>query len=363
MTKRITFVLPGASPMPAGGPRIVYEYANRLAERGHRISVVHAPVIRVDPDWRMWAKALIRYPQRLLDKSYRPDAWMAVHPSIRLSWVPTLHARYIPDGDVVIATAWNTAEWVARYGERKGTKYYLIQAYEDWDAPGSRVEATWRLPLKKIVIAKWLVAIAQDLGESAVLVPNAIDPSHFFCEVPPQSRNPRSVAMLYHDRPAKGGEDGLNALYAVMQAVPDLSVDLFGVSPRPAALPKWVTYHRNPPQPALRALYNRAAIYLASSRTEGWGLTGLEAMACGAALALTDINGFREFARHDVNALLSPPKDPAGLARNLIRLMEDDDLRLRLAKAGLHRVREFEWRASVDRFEAAVLGPAAVRAG
>src|SRR3546814_16260425 len=38
---RISFVLPCSGRYPIGGFRIVYEYANRLADRGHQVSIVH----------------------------------------------------------------------------------------------------------------------------------------------------------------------------------------------------------------------------------------------------------------------------------------------------------------------------------
>ena len=38
---RVTFVLPGAGSVPVGGFKVVYEYANRLSERGHTVTVVH----------------------------------------------------------------------------------------------------------------------------------------------------------------------------------------------------------------------------------------------------------------------------------------------------------------------------------
>ena len=357
MTKRITFVLPGSSGAPAGGPRIVYEYANRLASKGHRVTVVHSPVTRIDPGWRMLAKAAIRYPQRILDKSFRPDAWMAVHPSVSVRWLPSLHGRFVPDADIVIATAWKTAELVATYSENKGNKFYFIQHYEDWDGPAARVEATWKLPLKKIVIAQWLWEIAQHLGESASIVPNAIDTDKFYCITDPMVRSSSHIAMLYHKHEWKGCQDGLVALRLVKEEVPELTAELFGVPTRPNGLPRWIAYQQNPPQEELRAIYNRAAIYLAPSWAEGFALPPMEAGACGAALVATDIGGFKEFAEHEFNALLAPVKSPEKLAENLLELIKNKDRRVSLANSGKEKALQYNWDESVDRFEAVLLNP------
>jgi glycosyltransferase involved in cell wall biosynthesis len=78
----------------------------------------------------------------------------------------------------------------------------------------------------------------------------------------------------------------------------------------------------------LRELYNRASIFVAPSRTEGWGLTGCEALLCGAALVATDIDGHREFAFDGQTALTSPARSPERLAENVNRLLKDPQLRI-----------------------------------
>lgn len=356
LTARVTFVLPGSSGAPTGGSRIVYEYANRLARKGYRVFVLHAPITRIDPDWKMLAKALVRYPQRLLDRSYRPDAWLKVEPAVTVRWAPTLSARFAPDADVVIATAWKTAEWVARYPASKGRKLYFVQGYEDWDGGAARVDATWRLPMQKIVIARWLQHKAERMGESAVYVPNALDQDQFYVETAPHLRVPYRVAMLYHTSAWKGADEGLRALYALKVEVPELEVELFGVPRRPAELPPWIKYHQDPPQAELRAIYNRAAVFLAPSRTEGWGLPALEAMACGAAVVATDNEGHREFAVDRQTALLVRPGDWRDMAVKIRMLIEDPTLRLKLSTAAIARARTFCWEDSLARFEAVLRG-------
>jgi hypothetical protein len=49
----------------------------------------------------------------------------------------------VPDADVVVATWWETAEWVAKLSPSKGAKAYFIQHHEVFDyVPQDRVEAT-----------------------------------------------------------------------------------------------------------------------------------------------------------------------------------------------------------------------------
>lgn len=353
---RITFLLPGSAGEPVGGVKVVYEYANRLVGMGHEVAVMHSPVPRIDPPPVMKLKAVVRYPQRIIDKSYRPDRWMHVDSRVDVRWVPTCAERRIPRADVIVATAWKTAEWVARYGHDKGLKYYLIQHHEIWDASADRIDATWRLPLQKIVIAKWLRDIATGFGEATDYIPNGLDFSRFGVDVPIGRRPAASALMLYHTMEWKGSADGLAAAALVRTKLPDFRLTLFGVPSAPPGLPEWVTYYRNPPQTTLRRLYNEAAVFIAPSWAEGWPLPPAEAMMSGAALACTDIGGHREYAEHEVTALMSAARDPGALAQNIERLCTNGGERLRIANAGNGFIQQFTWERAVTALEAVLSG-------
>ena len=351
---RTSFVLPTHGIKPIGGYKVVYEYASHLARRGHKVSVVHPQIPFPDMPLRVRARGVLAYVTRKLNGSYGPESWFQVDPAVRLLWVWSLEERHIPDADVIVSTCWETAEIVARYSTAKGRGYNLIQHWETWSGPEERVRASWKLPLRKIVIASWLRDIAEELGESCVLIPNGLDFSRFNKDIPPIQRNRAQVMMLYHSYNWKGSADGLAALSAVKREIPDLQVVLFGTPEKPDSLPDWITYHRKPEQRKLRELYNQAAIFVAPSWTEGWPLPPAEAMMCGTALAATDIGGHREYAIHEQTALLSPPKNPAALAGNILRLIRDDALRMGIAERGNAYIRQFTWDKAADLFEAAL---------
>ncbi|MFT3914652.1 MAG: glycosyltransferase family 4 protein [Anaeromyxobacteraceae bacterium] len=113
-----------------------------------------------------------------------------------------------------------------------------------------------------------------------------------------------------------------------------------------------MAYERRPSPARLRALYNEAAVFLAPSWTEGFGLTPAEAMACGAAVVATDAGGFREFAHDGETALVVPARAPEALAAALLRLVRDPALRVRLARAGHALIQGFTWARAADGLEA-----------
>jgi len=197
--------------------------------------------------------------------------------------------------------------------------------------------------------------MADSMGEKAVYIPNGLDFRRFFLVQAPESRNALTAMLPYHPVESKGSADGLKALSVVHGRFPELRATLYGVPRAPARLPPWARYYRLPGQELLRDLYNASAVFVAPSWAEGWGLAPCEAMMCGAALAATDIGGHRSFATHEETALLSPPKEPLQLAENIMRLIRDRPLRLRIAGAGHGFVRQFTWERSVGLLEASLL--------
>src|SRR6185369_12871568 len=78
-----------------------------------------------------------------------------------------------------------------------------------------------------------------------------------------------------------------------------------------------------------------AWVVVQPSPKEGWGLTVVEAGACGTAVVAADSPGLRDSVRRDETGLLVPYGDDAALAAALARVLEDGALRERLAGAGV----------------------------
>ena len=74
-------------------------------------------------------------------------------------------------------------------------------------------------------------------------------------------------------------------------------------------------------------------------------------MICGAALCCTDIGGFHLYAIHNKTALLSPVFDTEALAKNILRLINDNELRIKLAHAGNEYIRQFTWEKAFESFK------------
>ncbi len=92
----------------------------------------------------------------------------------------------------------------------------------------------------------------------------------------------------------------------------------------------------------------QAQVAVVPSLYEGFSLPAIEAMACGVSLVATTGGALPEVVGTDgVTGLLVPPDDPGALAAAIGRLLDDDELRLRLGAAGRERVLgRFTWQVT-----------------
>jgi glycosyltransferase involved in cell wall biosynthesis len=334
---RVTFLLPHLRV--AGGVRAILSHADRLAGRGHEVTVV-VPAGRPATAW--WRNRRRREPR-----------WM---PGLRarVEWVADWTGAALPDADALIATAWQSAPPVATAPARCGRKFYFIQHYESlYHGRPELVDATYRLPLRKVVISSWLAEIMGSRFQSqAEVIVTPVDPALFHPTVRADDDGRLRVLMLHHEYEWKGVAEGIEAFTRVKARHPELALVGFGLKAPRRALP-YDEFFADLPQTRLAWLYGRCRIYCCPSWDEGLGMPPMEAMACGAALCTYDNGGCRDYAFDGRTAVVAPRRDVEGLARALARLVEDRELRERIARSGREWIAtRFDWGRASERLEA-----------
>jgi glycosyltransferase involved in cell wall biosynthesis len=98
-------------------------------------------------------------------------------------------------------------------------------------------------------------------------------------------------------------------------------------------------------------VYNATRVLAQTSYHEGFGLTAVEAMACGAALVTTNGGGSRDYAFDGETARVVPPGDASAIAERVEELLADESRRCALAEAGTRLVRQFTWDRSGEQLE------------
>ncbi len=346
-SKKVNIILPFVATKPIGGIKIMYQYANELAQRGHIVKVYHSATRY---ERRSFLPAILRVQLFKIKKKERP-AWFQLHESIESLIIADVSDDTIKDGDIIFSTWWGLAYMIHSLAASKGRKFNLIQDYEIWKGNTELVHQSYKLPLAHLVIAKYLSKLLEDIsGKRPLYLPNAIDFEKFGIIVLPEERTDASVCMLYSEEPRKGTSFGLDALYNLKKFRPDLTVDLFSIFKDPGNLPEWITFNHKPND--LKALYNRNAIFFSPSLGEGWALPPAEAMACGCAVVCTNIGGHHDYAIDNETAILVTAKDSANMSEELLKLINHRELRLNISRNSTKFLTDnFNWEKSVNLLE------------
>lgn len=347
----VSFLLPGLPTRPAGGFKVALEYANYLAGRGYDVHILYPDTLYFNEKSLLGKiRALLHYPYSRL-KRFSARNWFKLDPTVREHHLFSLNPRLVPETDYYVATARATAFCAKKYDVPDAHKLYLIQGFEAWGFPEEVVYSTYRLGLKNIVISNWLRKKVEGCGAQCTLIRNGFDFNYFRLTRPVDDRSPYTVSMMYSDDKNKGYEYGEEALCRVRERYPQLKVMMFGTPERPADMPGWIEYYRRPDRETHNLIYNSSSIYLAPSLQEGWGLTVGEAMICGNAIVCTDTLGFQEMVTDGKEGLIVPVKNSRALADAMLRLMDNPELRLRMANAAVHTISSFTWEQSFRKFE------------
>jgi glycosyltransferase involved in cell wall biosynthesis len=350
---RITFVIETANM--SGGIRVVAIYAKALAQMGHTVCVVSTPPRQssLARKLKSWLRGRGWPPYQAPQKTYLDDP--DIDHRILDHWRPITDDD-VPDADVVIATWWETAEWVNALSAKKGSKAYFVQGHEIFPhLPVERSRATYRLPLHKIVVAQWLKDVmSKEYGDNVVdLVPNSVDRSQFYALARGKQKSP-TVGFLYAAAPLKGVDLVLEVLRHVRNQFPDLRIISFGTHrPTPElALPPDAEFFLLPPQDEIRNLYSQCDVWITASQSEGFNLPAMEAMSCRTPVVATGTGWPAEAVKTGRNGVLVDINDRSALAQGVEWVLSRSDLEWRELSANAYATAAVgSWQESVKMFE------------
>jgi phosphatidylinositol alpha-mannosyltransferase len=149
--------------------------------------------------------------------------------------------------------------------------------------------------------------------------------------------------------PRNGLETVLRAMPTVLNQFPDTTLVVAGDGPlrplyerlaRPVADRVRFIGRVNGDRPEV---YGSADLYLCPTTKASFGITLLEAMACGTPLVVSDITGFRELVSDGPEAVLVPKDDEAAWAKTTIELIADPTRRAVMRDAGLTKAQTYSW--------------------
>lgn len=236
-------------------------------------------------------------------------------------------------------------------------------------------DAAIREPDRVLVVSEpWRRRLLEDYGVEAAVVTNGVRVERFAAVCPPaeiERLRARAGAGRRHMFLTVGGIEPRKGSRYLVEAL-----GMLKASPGPAAMLAVVGGHSfqdyrayrdevlgsldghglrlgddvvlvgTVPDDELPWWFSAADSFVFPSISEGWGLVVLEALAAGLPVVASDIEVFRSFLTHDIDAVLTAAADPASLATGMARVRDDPDLVQRLRAAGAATARRYSWAAS-----------------
>lgn len=206
-------------------------------------------------------------------------------------------------------------------------------------------------------------------SENTVIIPPGVDIDAFHPEeVSGDSELPENyIFCLSRIDENKGHEVLLNAFDLVRRKVSDIHLVIGGGSPNPK--PREVKIFNKirrkieecgmqdlvhvigfVPDEKMRIFYKRARLFVLPSTFEPFGMTALEAMACGTPTVVSKFAGISEFLYDHRDCIITDPTSEEEFSNALVELLENRGLAERIGSAGLALVHEkFSWKAIADK--------------
>jgi len=330
----------------SGGVRIVAALANGLADRGADVRIVA-------PSYACESPIPLR--DSIALEVIRPRR------GSRVDYMRRLVGAVRASEGVVVSTGYLTPFVIFLAVPQDARMFSVIQGVETvshvqyghrpfWAKPALTALARlgYRMPGRKITVSTF---VADAIGRRFIdAVVNPGIRREFIDAIPPdRSPRPRGDRLILGVFPVegttKGAPDAAAAIASLQDGGARVSAMVYDVDYPASRFPAYVQRYTDvvPDRNAhtVRAFLGRCDAFLLPSLMEGFPLPPLEAMACGAAVVITDCGGMRDYAVDGENAIVVPPRNARAMADAVLRIEADEALRRRLVAGGYETAARF----------------------
>jgi L-malate glycosyltransferase len=305
---------------------------------------VEARFVPIDPDlprWLAWAGRIPFVRTALRMPLYLQELWSAAGSANLLHVFSASYWSFL----LAPAPAWLV-------GRLRGTK--VLINYHSGEARDHLRHWSTALPILRrtdgiAVPSAYLVDVFREFGLEAQAVANIID-ARQFCYRRRKPLRPRLVCTRGFHR-YYSVDLVVRAFAEVKKEFPEAVLWLAGKGKLEQAIRALVDEFKLTgveftgavPYREIGGVYDRADIFINASWLDNLPLSILEAFAAGTPVVTTAPEGIRRLVEHERTGLLSEPGDWQTLARNVMRLLRDPDLGLRLAEQAHEELQRYQW--------------------
>jgi len=348
MRKKILFVFPYNTW--GGAFRSTYILSNHLIKRGWEVDIVF-PFIPPRNGYKIlsidWLKNKILGLARSLIRRKKIN----INCKANIKQIPWISSIWIKNYSFIVANHWNTVDDVNNLPDRCGEKYHYIRDI-DLD-PHIRFKSanTFRLPLKKIVVASWISIYLKEnfaINPEAIIT-NGTDINPFILK----KNKPKeiSIGMYCGNLDVKGTKYGLEGISRALVKLGQTKIILFGF--KKPKLPITFNYEwvQAPVGERLRDVYRKIHIFISPSLQEGYHNPPREAMAAECSVIATNVGCIPDIGKNNINMIVVNPKDSEGIEKGILKLIRDKEFRKQISRNGFETIRIEDWNSRVDLFE------------
>ena len=270
-------------------------------------------------------------------------------------------AKFFPKTDIVVATYWTTAfQWVPKIIKRNPTvfPFYYIQDFESFfypeeDQDRKKVIESYSFIPDKIVVSEWLSSKLRELGyQDVIKITPGINLDIFYPRKFKKNGPPYRIVSIARPHDMRRG---FNILIEVLKSLhkerKDIEIILFGTEDLSSReLPfSYKDYGKIWDRNIIAEIYSSSHVLIDVSTFQGFGLPGLEAMACGTPVVLTNVGGITEYAKDGVNCLMVNPNDIKSIVDAIEAILDNPSLRKKLIKGGRNTAQKFCHRGEAEK--------------
>ena len=331
------------NPTSGGAEKVAIEVAKRFVRDGSSVTIFTSSFKKAKPQERVSGVNIIRKGNQL---TCRLHAF--------------LYYRKNPNFDVVIDEI-NTIPFFTNFYARSKSVALIHQLARDFwfkqtvfplNIIGYLIEPVWLKLYRNSPTLALGASTKKDLEKLGFLKIKTYKPG---TDYKPQHITKKENLILFLGRliPSKGPDHAIKAFKIIHKSLPDTKLVIAGRGkekylkklknlPKKLNLQTIAEFKGFVTEKEKINLLKKSKIVLIPSVREGWSLVVIEANTFECVPVAYNVSGLRDSIVNNQNGILTEPK-PEALAQEAIRALEDDKLRLSMAREGLKESKKFSW--------------------
>ena len=175
-----------------------------------------------------------------------------------------------------------------------------------------------------------------------------------------QNNQDKVILFVGSLRPVKGVKYLIMALEKVIKIYPNVKLIIIGHGDeyskllnlvKQLNLNDYVKFEGEISNDRVLEYMSSSDLFVLPSLSEGFPNVILEAMAEGLPIISTNVKGLDEMVKNNINGLLVKPKDPQDIAKKILKLINDENLRKKMSKNNINESTNYSWEKVIQKLE------------